>query len=133
MAAKKAKTPGQGKMTVDEAGRKGGERVKEKYGSGFYSQIGQKGGQAVRDKYGSDFYSEIGQKGGEARKVDLGPQGYSELGRKGGEARGSERARREAESHKEGEAAGKEGKGVRLEDETDERTPAAEHQAGASL
>ena len=42
-----------GEMTVGEAGRlggqKGGEKVKEKYGPGFYSKIGRKGGQRVRE------------------------------------------------------------------------------------
>ncbi|MBX6771945.1 MAG: Em GEA1 (EM1), partial [Chloroflexi bacterium] len=31
-------------MTVREAGKKGGEAVKEKYGPEFYSKIGKKGG-----------------------------------------------------------------------------------------
>ena len=31
-------------MTVREAGRKGGESVKRKYGSEYYSKIGRKGG-----------------------------------------------------------------------------------------
>ncbi len=35
-------------MTVQEAGRKGGNTVKEKYGPEFYSQIGQKGGVKVQ-------------------------------------------------------------------------------------
>ena len=35
-----------GGMTVEEAGRKGGETVKERYGPEFYSEIGQKGGEA---------------------------------------------------------------------------------------
>jgi uncharacterized protein len=34
-----------GAMTVQEAGRKGGNTVKEKYGPEFYSKIGQKGGE----------------------------------------------------------------------------------------
>jgi len=49
------------------AGRLGGERVKEKYGSTFYTEIGRKGGEAVRDAHGTDFYSRIGKKGREAR------------------------------------------------------------------
>jgi hypothetical protein len=32
-------------MTVEEAGRKGGETVKKKYGHGFYEEIGRKGGE----------------------------------------------------------------------------------------
>ena len=35
-------------MTVAEAGRKGGEVVKERYGSEFYQRIGRKGGSPAR-------------------------------------------------------------------------------------
>jgi general stress protein YciG len=38
----------EGKMTVEEAGRKGGEKVSRKYGPEFYSEIGHKGGQRVK-------------------------------------------------------------------------------------
>jgi uncharacterized protein len=37
-----------GRMTVGEAGRKGGKSTLKKYGPGFYEQIGKKGGQKVR-------------------------------------------------------------------------------------
>lgn len=37
-----------GEMTVSQAGRKGGETVKRKYGTPFYETIGKKGGQKVR-------------------------------------------------------------------------------------
>ena len=37
-----------GKMTVEEAGRKGGQRTARTYGREFYQQIGRKGGQTVR-------------------------------------------------------------------------------------
>ena len=37
-----------GEMTVSEAGRKGGETVKRKYGTPFYEEIGHKGGQKVK-------------------------------------------------------------------------------------
>lgn len=37
-----------GKITVEEAGRMGGERTSETHGSEFYSEIGHKGGQKVR-------------------------------------------------------------------------------------
>ncbi|GAB4470022.1 MAG: hypothetical protein OHK0029_42760 [Armatimonadaceae bacterium] len=52
-----------------EAGRKGGEIVKQRYGSGFYKEIGRKGGEAVKRNRGREFYSEIGRKGGEMRGV----------------------------------------------------------------
>ena len=38
-----------GKMSVGEAGRKGGETTSEKYGPEFYEKIGHKGGQRVRE------------------------------------------------------------------------------------
>ena len=40
---------GKGGMTVSEAGRKGGERVRDERGVGFYQEIGRKGGQKVRE------------------------------------------------------------------------------------
>ncbi len=36
-------------MTVQEAGRKGGQATAKKYGPEFYEEIGQKGGRKVRD------------------------------------------------------------------------------------
>ena len=66
MATPKRKTGGG--MTVREAGQKGGETVKRKYGPEFYEQIGRKGGEATRDRYGPAFYEEIGQKGGQKVK-----------------------------------------------------------------
>lgn len=57
-----------GGMSVREAGRRGGERVKAKYGSEFYEAIGRKGGEATKSKYGATFYEVIGQKGGQKLK-----------------------------------------------------------------
>lgn len=37
-----------GKMTVEEAGRMGGEKTAETHGEEFYSEIGHKGGQKVK-------------------------------------------------------------------------------------
>ena len=42
-------------MTVAEAGKKGGDRVKAKYGKEFYTEIGHKGGRATREKYGPEL------------------------------------------------------------------------------
>ncbi len=39
---------GSGNMTVQEAGRKGGEKVASERGHEFYEEIGKKGGQKVR-------------------------------------------------------------------------------------
>ncbi len=52
-----------------EAGRKGGETVKNRYGQGFYQSIGKKGGETVKRERGPDFYAEIGRKGGEMRGI----------------------------------------------------------------
>jgi general stress protein YciG len=38
-----------GEMTVKEAGRKGGNTTKQRYGEGYYESIGKKGGQKVRE------------------------------------------------------------------------------------
>ncbi len=59
-----------------EAGRKGGEAVKQKYGAKFYQDIGRKGGETVRRERGSEFYAEIGRKGGEARGSRDGQTAY---------------------------------------------------------
>lgn len=50
-----------------EAGRKGGETVKNRYGPSFYQSIGKKGGETVKRERGTAFYAEIGRKGGEMR------------------------------------------------------------------
>jgi general stress protein YciG len=52
-----------------EAGRKGGEIVKSKYGAAFYQEIGRKGGETVKRSRGPEFYAEIGRKGGEMRGI----------------------------------------------------------------
>lgn len=71
-------------MTVAEAGKRGGETVKAKYGKEFYTEIGHKGGQATRKKYGPDFYGEIGRKGGQTTAEKHGPEFYEKIGKKGG-------------------------------------------------
>jgi uncharacterized protein len=39
-----------GKMTVQEAGRKGGLRTSATHGEGFYSEIGRKGGESKTNR-----------------------------------------------------------------------------------
>jgi len=69
-----------GKMTVEQAGRKGGETTAGKYGHEFYEEIGRKGGKTVAEKYGHEHFEEIGKRGGEkggpkvARLIERGKQ-----------------------------------------------------------
>jgi len=65
------------KMTRQEAGRKGGEKVARERGSEFYREIGRKGGEKVAEERGSEFFREIGRKGGETRGNRIGIQGSS--------------------------------------------------------
>ena len=74
-----------GDMSVREAGKKGGDTVRERYGSGFYETIGRKGGQATRERHGDQFYEAIGQKGGRVVKDKYGSDFYEEIGHKGGQ------------------------------------------------
>ncbi len=55
------------KMTRQEAGRKGGQKVARERGPEFYREIGRKGGEKVAEERGAEFYREIGRKGGESR------------------------------------------------------------------
>ena len=81
-------TPGNeadGEMSVREAGKKGGDTVRARYGSGFYEAIGRKGGQATRERHGATFYETIGRKGGRVVKDKYGSEFYEEIGHKGGQ------------------------------------------------
>lgn len=76
-------------LSVREAGQKGGETVKRKYGPEFYEKIGRKGGLATKLAHGHSFYEQIGKKGGkkggEATRDRYGPDFYERIGQKGGQ------------------------------------------------
>ena len=55
---------GKGKMSVQEDGKKGGQKTRKQYGPEFYHEIGTKGGKTTSREYGPEFYHEIGTKGG---------------------------------------------------------------------
>ena len=57
-----------GKMTVAEAGRKGGEKTAQTHGREFYEYIGRKGGEKVAHERGHEFYSQISSKGHKDKK-----------------------------------------------------------------
>src|SRR3984957_7715103 len=82
---KKAEVNPDGEMSVREAGKKGGDTVRNRYGSGFYEEIGRKGGQATRERHGAGFYEAIGQKGGKVVKEKYGADFYEQIGHKGGQ------------------------------------------------
>lgn len=78
----------QGKMTVEEAGRKGGEKTARTHGRSFYQEIGRRGGEARADD--PDVRSgELGRMGG--RAVSQNREHMAKIGRKGGRARGRAR------------------------------------------
>lgn len=58
-----------GGMTVAEAGRRGGTKVRDTHGPEFYETIGRKGGLATKKARGSAYYAAIGKKGGRAKKT----------------------------------------------------------------
>ena len=55
-----------GDMTVEEAGRKGGEKTAKTHGHEFYEQIGHKGGE-IGGKKGGERVRELIQEGKAAR------------------------------------------------------------------
>lgn len=57
-----------GKMTVEEAGHKGGQKTARTHGHEFYEDIGHKGGEKTSETHGREFYQEIGHKGGQKVK-----------------------------------------------------------------
>ena len=56
------------KMTRADAGRKGGQTTKNRYGPEHFGKIGRiggkKGGETTKQRYGSEFYQKIGRLGG---------------------------------------------------------------------
>jgi len=92
-----------GKMTVAEAGRKGGEKTAATHGREFYEKIGRKGGEKVSMERGPEFFSEIGSKGGSERakqhEGSAEAQGKTSLEEAG--HRGGQRGRRFIQAGKE--------------------------------
>ena len=75
-----------GKMTVAEAGRKGGERTAETHGPEFYSEIGSKGGsqrakqhEGAPEAMGKTSLEEAGHRGGQkVRRLIQAGRGHEE-------------------------------------------------------
>lgn len=77
-----------GKMSVSEAGRKGGEATSATHDREFYQEIGSKGGQSSAGNFRNDPQraSETGSKGGRKSAGNFANdrEKASEAGRKGG-------------------------------------------------
>jgi uncharacterized protein len=69
-----------GEMTVQEAGRRGGERTSHTHGSEFYSEIGRKGGQIGGPKGGAERAKQH-----EGSPEAEGKMSLEEAGHKGGQ------------------------------------------------
>jgi uncharacterized protein len=52
-------------ITVQEAGRKGGQATARTHDRTFYQEIGRKGGKATASSHGHEFFEEIGRRGGQ--------------------------------------------------------------------
>ena len=56
------------KMSRAEAGRKGKQTTKKRYGNEHFGRIGKiggkKGGETTKQRYGAEFYQKIGRLGG---------------------------------------------------------------------
>ena len=57
-------------LTVEEAGRRGGQSTLEHQGVEFFRTIGRKGGRRTKELYG-ELLSEFGRKGGRPRRPAL--------------------------------------------------------------
>ena len=79
-------TSKRGPVAGSEQAKRGGQAVRDKYGSAFFAQIGKKGGAAMKQR-GPAYFAEIGRKGGEATKQKHGSELYTRAGKAGGAAK----------------------------------------------
>ena len=82
------------KLTRQEAGRIGGEKVARERGSEFYREIGKKGGERVAEQRGSEFYRTIGRKGGVSRSTKSKTSGTVGGSGKQARSKGSRQSKR---------------------------------------
>jgi general stress protein YciG len=57
-------------MTVKQAGRRGGNITRDRYGRDFYQKIGAEGGRRTAELY-ADLLKEFGKRGGRPRRPTL--------------------------------------------------------------
>jgi general stress protein YciG len=58
------------RITVAEAGRRGGSITRDRYGRDFYQKIGAEGGRRTAELY-ADLLKEFGKRGGRPRRPTL--------------------------------------------------------------
>jgi len=75
-----------GKMTVREAGRRGGLKNLEKGGLEYFAALGRKGGRSVLETRGREHFVEMGKAGGAATVEKYEAEHFAEIGRAGGAA-----------------------------------------------
>ncbi len=74
-------------MTVAEAGRRGGQKTRDKMKADdpdYYKRIGKLGGNTTKTVHGFKHYHKIGKEGGLKNKAIHPPEYFSELGKQGG-------------------------------------------------
>ena len=74
-------------ISVAEAGRRGGVRVRDTHGKEHFEMIGRQGGMAVRDSRDVEYFLKLGQKGGAKTASKRGREYFREIGRRGAQAR----------------------------------------------
>jgi len=76
-----------GRLTVSEAGRRGGTTTRDRHGVAFLRKIAQKGGKVTATRY-RDLLSDFGKRGGRPRRPTLnmgeGDHNRKEAGRPSG-------------------------------------------------
>ncbi|MTW86195.1 stress-induced protein, KGG, repeat-containing protein [Virgibacillus dakarensis] len=56
-----------GKMSREQAGKKGGNQTARNHDQEFFEEIGQKGGKTTSRNHDQEFFQEIGERGGKKR------------------------------------------------------------------
>ncbi len=67
-------------ITVQEAGRRGGTKTRQRHGRAHFERAGKLGGRKVVEKYGREHFERVGRLGGQKVKelIALGKQTLAE-------------------------------------------------------
>ncbi len=61
------------------AGRKGGEYIRDTYGTAHYRKLGERGGKTTVERHGKAHLSEIGRRGGATTAARHGKEFYAQI------------------------------------------------------